>query len=218
MARAPLLALAALLVAGCAAPLDGIDPGSTPRAVGDLLVSEAVTLTTPEGPGFEPGIAVAPDGALYAAAAKTQRPHSGGRLADWLWHSQDGGATWNDVPAPDAFRLMPGLEGDVAVDGEGRLYYLDIWGPDLSVSRWSPGPTWDWSRPVAGTPAPLDDRPFAAAHGDGRVYLLSNQAVEGQRIVVSRSLDGGVTWTQAFAFPGSLFCRIDASPADDKTV
>ena len=209
-----LLPLVALLCAGCAAPaaLDALAGEAAP------LAFTAPVVLTVEGKGFEPSIVVAPDGTVVAAAAKSSRTTQG-RLADWAWYSKDGGATWADLPSPaGAHTLMPGLEGDLAVDAEGRVYYVDTYLPDNAIHRWSPGPAWDWSRPVQGTLPPVDDRPFAAAHGDGRAYLLSNTAQQGQRIQLSRSMDAGLTWLPARGFPGSHFCQIAASPADDVTV
>lgn len=210
-----LLVLVVVVLAGCAAPsaLTPLD------ALNDLPLAftPAVTLTV-EGKGFEPSIVVAPDGMVVAAAAKSSRTTQG-RLADWAWYSMDGGASWADLPSPaGVHKAMPGLEGDLAVDAKGRVYYADTYLPDNSLHRWSAGPTWDWSRPIQGTVPPVDDRPFMAAHGDGHVYLLSNTAQSGARIQVSSSRDAGLTWSLPHAFPDSHFCQIAASPADDATV
>ena len=232
-ALVPIL-LAALALAGCmqsaapAALAPGADLPEAPR-----LVSEPVVLTV-EGPGFEPSIDVAPDGTVYAAAAKTARPNEGTRLASWLWHSTDGGATFRDLPSPaGVHRLMFGFEGDTAVDARGRFYFSDTWLPDNAIHRWSPGsgrPAWDFSRPVQGTTAALDDRPWLSAHGDGVVYLLSNNGpavpsaggllrgdAGASRIHVFVSQDGGLTWSLGHGFPASRFCQVAASPADDAT-
>lgn len=208
--------LAALALAGCAAT-----PGAVLPQAADGLGLAAFTapvLVSAEGNGFEPSLVVAPDGTVVAAAAKSSRLTQG-RPADWVWYSPDNGATWSDMPSPgNVHRAMPGLEGDLAVDAKGRVYYIDTYLPDNSIHRWSPGPTWDWSRPLQGTLPVVDDRPFAAAHGDGHVYLLSNTAQPGQRIQVMRSVDGGLTWALPRAFPDSHFCQVAASPADDATV
>lgn len=210
------LVLAGLVLAGCTAAPGAVTPQSA-GGLGAASFTSAVLVST-EGNGFEPSIVVGPDGAVYAAAAKSARATQG-RPADWVWYSQDDGASWSDMPSPaNAHRAMPGLEGDLAVDAKGRLYYVDTYLPDNSIHRWSAGPTWDWSRPLQGTLPPVDDRPFLAAHGDGRVYLLSNTAQPGQRIQVMRSVDGGLTWSLPHAFRGSMFCQVAASPADDVTV
>lgn len=235
--RRLLVLVAALLVAGCATPSrDGT--GENVDAAGfetGPAFLPPVLLTT-EGPGFEPSIDVAPDGTVYAAAAKTGRPNAGARLASWLWYSTDGGATFQDLPSPaNAHRLMFGFEGDTAVDAKGRFYFMDTYLPDNAVHRWSPGadgvPAWDWSRPFQGTTSLLDDRPWVSAHGDGVVYLLSNNGgafpapggllrgdATSARIHLVASTDGGVTWSLGHAFPDSRFCQVAASPADDATV
>lgn len=229
----PLLLLATL--AGCTSPAavvpqDAQEAG-TPLAAG--VFAAPVTLTS-EGPGFEPSIDVGPDGVVYAAAAKTARPQSGGRLASWLWYSTDNGTTFRDLPSPGgAHRAMFGFEGDTAVDAAGRFYFTDTYLPDNTLHRWSPGPEgprWDYSRPVTGTTAALDDRPWMSAHGDGVVYLLSNNAAytpvagdllrgdpAGGRIQLFVSEDGGMRWSLGHGFGQGVFCQVAASPADDVT-
>ena len=228
--------LTLLLLAGCMRPEapGALAPASAAEMLPVSLFSAPVVLTV-EGGGFEPSIDVGSDGTIYAAAAKTARPNEGARLASWLWYSKDGGATFQDLPSPgDAHRLMFGFEGDTAVDAKGRFYFSDTWLPDNAIHRWSPGsdgPSWDFSRPVQGTTAALDDRPWLSAHGDGVVYLLSNNGpavpsvgdlLGGEaapaRIHVFVSADGGLTWSLGHAFPKSRFCQVAASPADDTTV
>lgn len=231
-----LLLVPVLLAAGCAAPGARLDADDSSRArlarPGPAFLAPVVL--TSEGGGFEPSIDVAPEGTVYAAAAKSSRPNDGARLASWTWYSKDGGATFQDLPSPaGAHRLLFGFEGDTAVDAKGRFYFADTYLPDNVLHRWSPGadgPTWDWSRPLQGTTAPLDDRPFLSAHGDGVVYLLSNNGpavpslggllggdATSARIHLFASTNGGLTWSLGHAFPDSRFCQIAASPADDQT-
>lgn len=220
----PLAALVLLALAGCTEPVpsDAQAPAGPVPAVPSLAFGAPVLLTT-EGPGFEPSLDAAPDGTLYAAAAKTHRPNDGATVSSWLWHSRDGGATWKPLPSPaNVHALVLGLEGDTAVDGMGRFYFADTWLADNAIHRWSPGtdgPVWDWSRPVQGTLAAIDDRPWLAAQGDGVVYLMSNNAAgQPARMLLSISTDGGLTWLDTHGFPGAQFCLPAASPADDHTV
>lgn len=225
---APLVLLA--LAAGClgAGPTDDVEPAAAGEAP-TLALTDPIQLTDEEG--FEPSIAVGPEGTVYATAAPTSRPHAGEQLSSHLWYAEDGEA-WAEVPSPgQAHQAFPGFEGDVAVDGEGRLYFVDINLADTFLHRWSPGPTWELSRPLATT-IPIDDRPWLAAHGDGVVYLLLNNGPampapegllagdtsEGDKwLFVSE--DGGETWTPGRQVSdGEAWCQLDASPADDETV
>lgn len=235
--RLPVLALLVASLSGCVStggPAAFVEPapGLVFGNAFGLAASEPTRLTV-QGPGFEPSIDASPDGTLYAAAAKTRRPQEGGRAASWTWYSMDGGASWSDLPSPSGrHRLMPGFEGDTAVDALGRFYFADTWLVDDSIHRWSPtasGPRWDWSRPFAATSGPMDDRPFLAAQGDGIVYLLSNAGpvpVAGGTLFgdppsskwLYVSEDGGETWSIGYGFGQTGFCQVAASPADVRSV
>ncbi len=192
----------------------------------------SLTTLTTMGGGFEPSIVVAPDGTLYATAAKTARPGPGTRMASWLWFSQDGGETWRDLPSPaQVHEAMLGFEGDIATDESGHLYFADIYVADTTLSRWSPGPTWDWSRPLTGLPTPVDDRPWVAAHGSGIVYLMLNTGenvptpetllagdTRGAARWIFRSEDAGVTWSLGHGVPLQDRCDLEASRADDQSI
>lgn len=230
----PLL-LSATLVAALATVAGCIDDAVSgpPQA---WTASPAVQLTTAgAGAGFEPSIEAASDGTLFATAAKGARVSAiaGGQLADWAWWSGDGGATWQAADAPlGVNRDFPGLEGDAATDAAGHVYYADTYGPDYSLHRWSAGSgglSWDWSRPLP-TLAPLDDRPWLAAQGEGVLYLLSNTGqrgpiagdlANGNATLSSKwlftSQDGGLTWSLGQGLGPAMFCEVAASPADDST-
>jgi hypothetical protein len=231
--RAVLPMLLGLLAAG-AGCLDAAAPPLPGPASWTVLPPVALTSPGP-GAGFEPSIEAAPDGTLFATAAKGARlaAMASGQLADWAWWSGDGGLTWQAAESPRSLhRSMPGLEGDAAVDAAGRVYYADTFGPDYFLHRWSTGPdglTWDWSRPVP-TLAFLDDRPWLAAHGEGILYLLSNTGAEGpvagdlargDATASSKwlftSQDGGETWSLGAGLGPAAFCEVAASPADDRT-
>ncbi|MFT5224164.1 MAG: hypothetical protein ACI867_002496, partial [Glaciecola sp.] len=106
------------------------------------------------------------------------------------------------------------LEGDLAVDGKDRLYFVDTWLGDNHAYRFSDhGATLDSVRPVLAT-AEVDDRPWLAAHGDGFVYYLSNTAFKHDgRLTVHRSTNGGASFNPlGFTFPKSGWGFIDADP------
>lgn len=221
--------LLALLLAGCAAPGGTVAPaGGQAAEAAPFSFLPSVVLST-EGAGYEPSVEVDRDGAVYVTAAAWSGDR-GAQLASWLWRSADGGATWAPLPSPlDAQRRLPGLEGDLALDGEGRLYFVDTYAADMTLSRWAPGPTWEESRPVVGTLA-VDDRPWLAAHGDGVAYLLVNngpalpapgnlaEQPTGSRLWLHVSEDKGLTWSAPHGFPSSLWCTVAADPADDRHV
>lgn len=215
-----LSAIALLALPGLAAPLSA-PSFSTPVKL------------NPFGAGYEPGIDVDSQGTLYATAHKASVLVEGTRLSSWLWYSDDDGATWREMPSPaQAHDKLFAFEGDLAIDALDRLYYVDTLLADNTISRWSPGPTWDYSLPLQRTGF-IDDRPWVAAHGDGIVYYLGNSgiaagvpgpenAAEGSlergRYHFYRSEDGGLTWSVGRVVPHSGWCGVEASPLDDVSV
>lgn len=197
-----------------------------------IAFSEPVKLN-PFGAGYEPGIDVDSQGTLYVTAHKASIVVEGTRLSSWLWYSDDDGATWNEMPSPlQTHDKLFAFEGDLALDALDRLYYVDTLLADNTITRWSPGPTWDYSLPLQRTSL-LDDRPWISAHGDGIVYYIGNSALvagvfgtedltEGSttrgRYHFYRSEDGGLTWTIDRVLPNSGWCGVEASRLDDSTV
>jgi hypothetical protein len=186
------------------------------------------------GWGFEPSIDVDSEGVLYVTAHKGSATNEETRLASFLWLSQDDGATWQEMPSPlHIHDELFSFEGDLAVDAKDRLYFVDTFGFDTWLSRWSFGPTWDFTQPTL-LPSAFDDRPWLAAHGDGIVYLLTTDvgtharaedvigtpgsSAEATTPVLYLSTDGGRTWSEARAFPRASFCGVAASPRDDTSV
>lgn len=237
-----LIALGGALISGCIAENspwaeDGSNPSAPapPASAGSVGFSPPVKLNG-DGYGYEPSIDVGPDGTLYVTAHKSSLTNEGARFASWLWYSNDNGASWKDLPSPGQLHeKLYAFEGDVAVDAKGRLYFVDTYLLDNTISRWSPGPAWDYTRPFQGTAA-TDDRPFLAAHGDGIVYYVGNSDIAGQGTALpalnnlqdepgSRSAiwlyvseDGGLTWSSGHGFAGSGWCGLAPSQADDKSV
>ncbi len=217
MRALPFAVLASLLVAGCfgsshsssssstAAPtsssLDealGGSSGSHPaRELPTTLEAPTVRPELKLGPGSgEPSIAVAPDGTIYVSAIEQ------------LYRSRDGGASFVSVGAPGCtfpFGIQgtpcpPGQEtvtattdghgdGDVVVDGAGRLHWLGLGtGIPYQVSD-DGGATWSKAADVSnGTGSDrewMDLTPaghLATAWRDANGYAFNG------------SFDAGATW------------------------
>lgn len=209
---------------------DAADPAPEPPV--PLAFADPVQLNA-DGYGFEPSVDVGPDGTVYATAARGAPSIGPERSSSWLWYKANG-SSWSLVPSPQqVHEKQPGFEGDIAIDAQGSLYFVDTTLADNTLSRWTAGddgPTWEYSRPLQGSVG-VDDRPWLAAHGDGIVYYAgnngapipaSNNAVDdtgnASRYWVYTSEDGGMTWSTGFGLANSGWCTIAANPADDQTV
>ncbi|HVL33663.1 MAG TPA: sialidase family protein, partial [Actinomycetota bacterium] len=171
--------------------------GGRPASAGEVCDQSGISFAEPvklgTGAGYEPGIQIDSVGTIYATAHKLSVVREEGtRLASYLWRSTDGGATFHNLTADIPITAMYALEGDLAVDGKDRLYFVDTWAADNHISRWSNrGSKLDFVRPAVAS-AEVDDRPWLAAHGDGYVYYLSNTGYGPTgRLTVHRSTDGG---------------------------
>lgn len=138
----------------------------------------------------EPDIDVGPGGELYINAPSgvlSSVPPS----ASYLFRSDDGGASWIQTPNGVRDLLPGGGDADAAVDQQdGTVYFVDLWlgNSTVSVSH-DKGETWV-SNPFGSVP--IQDRPWQATPGGGRAYVATHQVPVG--IVVSKSVDGGITY------------------------
>ena len=147
-------------------------------------------------------------------------------FASWWWQSQDGGETWgwsdNFGPTPGSMlegTLLGGVtgsaclgdEGDISVDAQDRIYFLDT---TLQDNFWH---TWDDGGDDYANDGPcqqmytsaLDDRPWLAAQGDGIIHYLGNSGApppectgDSGRYWYYHSENGGPPFTQCYAMPG----------------
>lgn len=216
-----------LLLAGCVGHgQDGEDGPPMAIAWPDVDVRAPDRVDAGSG-GYEPSIVAGLDGTLVVTAHKNNITNEGAQVSSWLWISGDDGLTWKPLESPaSTHTLLPGFEGDVAVDASGRLYFVDTYLTDNTLSRWSLADgeaTWELSRPIQGT-AGADDRPWLDAQGDGIVYYIGNMgappplSLTVPRMVLSVSEDGGITFAPRAVFPASRFCTPSASPAGDQSV
>jgi hypothetical protein len=174
------------------------------------------------GFGYEPGIETDSQGTIFVMAHKSSLAAEGAvantRTASWLWRSVDDGRTFQDMAGLNGgTNYAWALEGDGAVDGRDRFYYVDTWAFENHMSRYSNrGATLDFWRPAVPSFEPVDDRPWVAAHGDGFVYYFGNLGVgtpARHRLFVHRSTDAGQTFDPAgFSFPNSNWGFLDADP------
>lgn len=133
----------------------------------------------------EPSIQVDDEGVIYVAGTCCVG------AAAQVWWSENG-KKFKELETPGHAREWGiGAEGDLAVDHEGRTYFIDTAIAGMMFTRWSDnGKTWDFTTPAAGTVPGFDDRPWLAYSKDA-LYLYVNHV---SHTAVYRSTDGGTTW------------------------
>lgn len=220
------------LMGGCLTGTTPASGGDGPLAPADhdLLFSEPVQVNAKAQEGFEPSLRIAPDGTVYVAAARGFLAGEDRSLASPIWYSKDAGLTWHNLPSDISLReRVKAIEGELAVDANGVVYFVDTYMADNVITVWEADQSWRETRFIQGTTG-LDDRPWLAAHGDGVLYYLGNSAAslpapdpsvlppDSSRIWFYRSTDAGTTWSLGHAFPAADYCHVAASPVDDRTV
>ena len=143
--------------------------------------------------------------------------------ASWFWSSYDNGTTWGHG---ENFGSTPGNsftanyfaggseclgdEGDISVDAQDTVYYLDTtlednWWHTLSDN----GTSYDTALCQRMNTMAADDRPWVAAQGDGIIHYLGNSGASPPectgdvgRYWYYHSEDGGLTFSQCYAVPG----------------
>src|SRR3954470_13107753 len=138
----------------------------------------------------EPGIDVARDGTIYINGPTGLLSNLPGSPSD-VFRSDDGGATWNLLPTGLKANLPGGGDSDISLDPQtGALAETDLWLGSATVSKSTDkGQTWT-ANPLQGVV--VQDRQWVAQAGGGVVYHLTHQIPAG--LVVSKSIDGGVTY------------------------
>lgn len=152
------------------------------------------------GIGAEPTITTAPNGSVYVEST------------GWLWRSDDGGRSYTPLgeaycypdaripTCPDGLTAYdPGLDGegdgDIAVDGDGTLYWTGHFGEDSSMPipfQASEDGGVTFSEPTFLGNGSVD-RQWLDARPDGTLYVTWL----GQTVMMRRSFDGGGTWSNA---------------------
>lgn len=166
--------------------------------------------------GYEPSIATDSAGNLFYTAHKNvDREYEnrintwGNQLASWFFVSNDDGQTWR-VPS-GRWKYYLGDEGDIGVDANDWVYYVDTYLRDINIHAFSNGGELEYSTHYK-TSLGLDDRPWITAHGNGILHYLGNNAVSvgGGRYWYYRSTNSGYTWSQGDVVPGNGWLHIDA--------
>ena len=147
--------------------------------------------------------------------------------ASWFWISNDNGETWGHG---DNFEPTPGTlvnsvigtftgsgseclgdEGDIAVDANDVVYYLDTTLEDNWWHMFEDGGNTYMSPSVCERMQTMaaDDRPWVAAQGDGIIHYLGNSGASPPecsgdlgRYWYYRSETGRAPFSQCYAMPG----------------
>ncbi len=182
--------------------------------------------------GYEPSIASDSYGNLYYTAHKNvDRGYQdrlntwGTQLASWFFMSNDNGKNWfvptDPYPQGAAWKQCLGDEGDIAVDANDFVYYVDTTIRDINIHVWADEGQWQYTRYLQTSSREWDDRPWVAAQGNGVVHYLGNNAVtlpghEG-RYIYYRSTNGAWSFTMEKDVPGNGWLHIDTERNGDHT-
>jgi hypothetical protein len=215
------------------APLEeGDDKGPKTAKVVTTGWGAVVKVTPDNGHGYEPTLVVDQYGNAFATAhpenwqipvAPDPNSPDGVRSQSWMWHSADRGMTWKNPPGLTVLSFedqQQGIEGDLAFDGAGHLYFVDTYAADVTLTRWTVNGLddviFDHTLPFLSPLPEVEDRPWIAAHGMGHVFYFGNdgtKAGDGGRYAVQASFDGGVTWDLiGIVLEDSGWCRPASDP------
>lgn len=193
--------------------------------------ASAVKVTPDNGHGYEPTLVVDRYGNAFATAhpenwqiplAPDPNSPDGVRSQSWMWHSADRGMTWKNPPGLTVLSFedqQQGIEGDLAFDAASHLYFVDTYGAEVTLTRWTVNGLdqvlFDFTLPFLSPLPNVEDRPWITAHGMGHVFYFGNdgtKAGDNARYTVQASFDGGLTWDlTGVLLDDSGWCR----PASD---
>ena len=220
------LALPAVVGSTAASAAPPAAAGKACAAPAALSFSEPAYVDTARA-GGEPLVATLPDGRLlYSAHAGTthfftpEAPNPGTSAfienyegQTYIWTSDDNGKTWEFRPrlvAPDGVPASGFSDPEVAVDSDGNVYFSEINLANVAVSSSSDnGSTYNLENFFG---AVMTDRQWMEADRPGELYFVANAFGGGSGTppgnnlghYISKSTDGGKTFTRGIANPGGL--------------
>ena len=166
--------------------------------------------------GYEPSLVADSKGYMYYTAHKNlDDKGTWDYLASWFFVGSPDGKSWKSPDQPavrgQMWKTYTGDEGDIAIDANDRVYFVDTYLIDNHLHVWDSPGVWQYSLRVQKTTG-LDDRPWIAAQGNNICHYLGNNAVEvnGGRYWYYRSTTGGRVWSGATSVPGNGWAHIDA--------
>jgi len=166
--------------------------------------------------GYEPSLVIDSKGYMYYTGHKNlDDKQSWEYLASWFFVGSPDGKSWQSPSDPPVrgsmWKTYTGDEGDIAIDQNDRVYFVDTYLVDNHLHVWDSPGVWQYSLRIQKTTG-LDDRPWIAAQGSSICHYLGNNAVEvnGGRYWYYRSTTGGRVWTLATPVPGNGWAHIDA--------
>lgn len=126
-----------------------------------------------------------------------------------LWHTADGGATYDGGTAPSGFDAGQCKEGLAFVDAQRG--FISAWAPSTSpvIYRTNDGGrTWAASRPLPDPPGFSAQASNSVMHvgpvrafGSTLLVAATGQTTTGGSLYIFRSTDAGATWTYAASAP-----------------
>lgn len=188
MRPSALLVLAALLVAGCAAPTPAPAPGREAPPPAALSFRAPVEVAPKPNPQVESFLATSPDGETLLACL-----HGDFRAPPPTYASRDGGSSWTRV---EVGGLVASGDCDVAMGHDGAWHVLAtlLAGAGVATSR-DEGRSWTSSHLAAPPTNGAVDRPWLAAAGERLVLAYMPLFLQPGVLAFTRSEEGGATWS-----------------------
>jgi hypothetical protein len=134
----------------------------------------------------EPSIEIAGDGTIYATGVCCVGD------APPIWVSRDDGVTFTELMSDTKLRETYGVEGDLAIDDDGDLFWVDISLAHAQTASWTKDGT--WRHTSYQVLRPLEDRPWIRAEGNDIVYFVYNAGGATAGGYLYKSTDGGRTF------------------------